>query len=347
MFTPKITIIIPIYNTSKYLRKCLDSIIHQTLSHIEIVIINDCSPDPLDHKICIDYEKRDSRITYIQHQTNLGLGGARNSGLRIAKGDYIWFIDSDDFIDINACEFLYKLSKKEHSDVIAFSATSHIDGSLNLAKKKYYYYNRSRSILDQKLSGSEFIDLAILTQSFHVSACLHLFKKELLSHFKFRENVVHEDTDIIPIIIYSADSIFCVKYAPYYRLLREDSITQKIMTEKTLIDKISSVESLLNYLSKQQISADSSLSLYAHYDFHFTKSLYSMLENRSGLVESKFMLLNNKYNNYFQDTLIVGNEPEDIDLNKKYLHLKNELQTIKASRFWRVSKYLRKAKDFW
>jgi glycosyltransferase involved in cell wall biosynthesis len=355
---PNISVIVPVYNTSKYLRTCLDSIINQTLSNIEIIIINDCSPDPLDHDICTDYGKIDQRITYIKHKTNLGLGGARNSGLNIASGDYIWFVDSDDFIDLNSCEFLYKLADTKHVDVIAFSATSHVNGSLDLSKKKWYYYQRDTSILDQTLSGKDFIDAASLSQSFHVSACLHLFKRQLISNFRFRENVIHEDIDFTPVIIYNASSIYCIKYAPYYRLLREDSISLREINERTLVDKFSCVESLLNYAKVYNLHNSDPLLSFIHQQFNSIKYLYLKFEKKTEFTENLFSSLSNKYNNDFpgQSPLLVEDKHEgykrkylqlkqELDTAKKgYLHLKRELDTIKRSRFWKITEYLRRIK---
>lgn len=341
--TPAISIIVPVYDTSDYLKKCLDSIINQSLINIEIIIINDCSPDPLDHDICTDYEKKDPRVIYIKHKTNRGLGGARNSGLNIAHGDYIWFIDSDDFIDINACEFLYYLADTQQAEIIAFSATSHINGNLDLSSYDYYNYNRDISILNKLFNGKDFIDIAILTQSFHVSACLHLFKKSLFLSYKFRENVVHEDTDLIPIIIHNASFVFCTKYAPYYRLLREGSITQTIINERRLIDKFLCVNSLLSYLNEQDIKMDDPLVIFMVNEFTSLTNIYSKFDKKTDLTEKKFILLNNKYNSFVREPLPIIHNKDT--LNEKYLHIKHELENIKGSRFWKVSEFLRKLKS--
>jgi len=356
---PKISIIVPVYNTSSYLNKCLGSIINQTFFDIELIIVNDCSPDPLDHEICIEYEKNDSRITYIKHESNRGLGGARNSGLDVAKGDYIWFVDSDDYIDLNACEFLHNLADAVRVDIIAFSATSHVNGSLNLSKKKYYYYWRDRSILDQVLSGKSFIDEASLSQSFHVSACLHLFKRQLISHFRFRENVVHEDTDLIPIVIYSAKSIYCIKYSPYYRLLREDSITQKEVSEGTLVDKFSCVEALFDYAEKYKLCDRDPLLNYIHNEFNNVKNIYLQFDKENKYMEDLFGSLNNRYKSNIEPPCFPFNQDENEGYKTRYLELKaelkkikkrnlwikQELDTIKNSRFWKITQYLRRIKE--
>ena len=346
MNKPNGSISIPVYNVSHYLQKCLKSVVNQTLNNIEIIVVNDCSPDPLDENICTDFASKDERITYIRHKKNLGLGGARNTGLNIATGDYIWFIDSDDFIDINACKFLYNLTKTTNIDVIAFSATSHVNGNLNLSGKEYYYYKRECATLDQIFTGKEFIDTASVYNSFHVSACLHLFKRQLISNYRFRENVIHEDTDLIPIVIYNASSIYCIKYAPYYRLLREGSVTQSEINERTLVNKISSVESLLNYAKKYKLHDPDPLLSFIHKEFNYIDNLYFEFGKKTKLTEDLFSSLRIQYKNSIQGKPSSFDKDNHEDFKKKYLHLKQELDTIKNSHFWKITEYLRSIKYF-
>ena len=103
----KISIIIPVYNTEKYLKKCLDSIINQTLKSLEIICIDDCSTDNCLH-ILKEYQLKDNRIKIIEQKENKGQGVARNLGLNIAEGEYIMFLDPDDWLELNALEILYK-----------------------------------------------------------------------------------------------------------------------------------------------------------------------------------------------------------------------------------------------
>lgn len=98
MLNPQVSIIVPIYDASEYLRPCLDSLIGQRLEALEIILINDCSPDPMDEKICLEYKAKDPRIVYIRHETNQGPGGARSTGLHRASAPYIGFVDSDDLV---------------------------------------------------------------------------------------------------------------------------------------------------------------------------------------------------------------------------------------------------------
>lgn len=119
MNIPKISVIVPVYNVEKYLERCLTSLLNQTLKDIEIILVDDGSPDG-SGKICDEYEKNHPNIKVI-HKVNGGLGYARNSGLEIASGEFVGFIDSDDFIDSEMYEDLYSYAKKESLDTV-FSA---------------------------------------------------------------------------------------------------------------------------------------------------------------------------------------------------------------------------------
>lgn len=111
---PKISIIVPIYNVESYLDRCIQSLLNQTLKEIEIILVDDGSPDNCP-VMCDEYAKQDNRIKVI-HKKNAGLGYARNSGLEIATGEYVAFVDSDDFVDSNMYQALYERAKRDNLD---------------------------------------------------------------------------------------------------------------------------------------------------------------------------------------------------------------------------------------
>lgn len=116
MTIPYISIIIPIYNVEKYLDRCITSIQNQTLKNIEIILVDDGSPDNCP-RLCDEYAKKDSRIKVI-HKKNEGLGLTRNAGLEIATGEFVAFVDSDDWVDVTMYETLYRTAKKNHCDTV-------------------------------------------------------------------------------------------------------------------------------------------------------------------------------------------------------------------------------------
>ena len=114
----KISIIVPVYNVADYIRECLDSLVNQTYQNIEIILVDDGSTD-LSGQICDEYAKKDRRII-VFHKTNGGLVSARKAGIRIATGEYVTYVDSDDWININAYEELVKIVIEYHPDIIAY-----------------------------------------------------------------------------------------------------------------------------------------------------------------------------------------------------------------------------------
>ena len=124
--TPKLSIIVPVYNTEIYLKECLDSIINQTLKDIEIIIVNDYSPDNSE-AIILEYQQKDPRIKYIKHDKNLSQSGARNTGITNATGEWITFVDSDDYVDLNTYQTMISLIDKHQADLGIFSAVDFDD----------------------------------------------------------------------------------------------------------------------------------------------------------------------------------------------------------------------------
>ncbi|MHC6204325.1 glycosyltransferase family 2 protein [Breznakiellaceae bacterium SP9] len=240
---PKFSLIIPVYNVERYLADCLDSCINQTFKDIEIICINDCSPDG-SSKILDEYAKRDPRIKVIIHEKNRGLGGARNTGIEAAKGEYCWFIDSDDIIALDACEFLFSVIKKTQIDIIRFNLTNFDDDRI------------FRMGIFSRIDECGWPYNIILTKKDHtglketeVTACTFAVLSALLKKFRFREQVVHEDVDFVPILFSEAMSIRCINSAPYFRRLHNKSITGGGIAEQIrIVDKLAAINSLNNYI---------------------------------------------------------------------------------------------------
>lgn len=126
---PKVSVIVPIYNVEKYLRRCLDSLVNQTLTDIEIILVDDESPDN-SNEIYKEYLAKDNRIKLVQKK-NGGLGFARNSGLEIATGEFIAYIDSDDYVDVNMFKKLYDTSKNNNLDTV-YCGYNNLDDELKV-----------------------------------------------------------------------------------------------------------------------------------------------------------------------------------------------------------------------
>ncbi|MDR1943045.1 MAG: glycosyltransferase [Endomicrobium sp.] len=143
MNSPKVSVIIPVYNTEKYLRQCLDSVVNQTLKDIELICINDGSTDN-SLKILNEYASSDNRIKLISLIDNKGVSFTRNFGIRVSKGRYIGFVDSDDWIDLNFYENLYLTAEKENSDIVAASTI------VNVKQNKKSPWNWNKGNEDEK-----------------------------------------------------------------------------------------------------------------------------------------------------------------------------------------------------
>lgn len=130
----KISVIIPVYNAEKTLKKCLDSILNQSLKEIEIILINDGSKDKSDG-ICQNYVKKDTRILYI-NKSNEGCSITRNLGIDIAKGKYITFVDSDDYLEKEMYKSMYNIAKKDNSDIVVCG--------FNILDEKYNHLEKVR-----------------------------------------------------------------------------------------------------------------------------------------------------------------------------------------------------------
>ena len=146
---PKISIIIPVYNVEKYLRECLNSVVNQTMRDIEIICVNDGSTDgSLD--ILKEYAKKDDRIIVI-NQTNGFVESARNNGLKIAKGEYIQFVDSDDYLELNACETAYKYALQYDADVVVWGYKNFPEQVGNVKNKRYTLKHKGIKVFHEGL----------------------------------------------------------------------------------------------------------------------------------------------------------------------------------------------------
>lgn len=263
MSEPKISIIIPVYNVEKYLRDCLDSCINQTLENIEIICVDDCSPDN-SIKILEEYQAKDSRIKIFRHKENKNLGAARNTGLQAANGEYIWFVDSDDFIDTKACQILYNAIKEFDVDMLCFSALrfSETEGIRHFFYDKYYHQGvQINKIYHPKTKWKE-----IIFKHLNVTAWAYITKTSVIQKFRFREGVWHEDVDFTPILLASVNSFCYIPYTAYFYRTNLNSTTQTPMTQKRLEDLIQALESLNNFAVNNKIKKD-------HFLYHYAASM--------------------------------------------------------------------------
>lgn len=232
---PLISIIIPVYNVEPFIRRCLDSIINQTYSNLEIVLIDDGSTDR-SGLICDEYKNKDKRITII-HQKNQGLSMARNAGLNICKGEYIVFVDSDDFVDPKFVEILHRNLIKNNADISICSAFEIIDNNLT----------------NMDLCGEGIISYKSIKRPFVWNK---LYKKELFIDIRFKANSYCEDLWIFyPLLSRARKIVGTLECLYYYNRCNSASITH-ITNNKSAIDRCEAYSSMLIFSSKNDVNDD-------------------------------------------------------------------------------------------
>ena len=213
MTTPLISIIVPIYNVELYLRRCLDSVLNQTYTNLEIILVDDGSPDGCP-QICDEYAAKDKRIIVI-HKGNGGLSTARNAGLDICKGEYISFIDSDDWVSEKYIETLFNISTKENADI---AIGEYISTSGNILKEQ-------NSIFIKTFSSKEALfRLFSKNNTTYTISCAKLYKRELFSSLRFPIGKYHEDEFTTYILFYNSKKIAYTSEILYYYYQRAGSI---------------------------------------------------------------------------------------------------------------------------
>lgn len=235
--TPLVSIIVPIYNVEQYLAECLDSLMNQTLRDIEIICVNDGSQDN-SADIVRKYMQADSRIKLIE-QENCGLSGARNAGLKVAKGEYVYFMDSDDWLEHDAMDVCYQKAIRGNVDVVLFDALSFVDGVEKCSEEIQNDYNRSKllqSYANQAMPAKQLFKQMIQTGAMRASACLNFIRRELLmkNNLDFKEGLIHEDELFTPQLYALANTMMYIPRMFFHRRVRQGSIMTSVKIEKTL-----------------------------------------------------------------------------------------------------------------
>ena len=223
----KVSIIVPVYNVEDYLCDCLSSLERQTLQGIEIIIINDGSTDNSRQKAQEFVERNDNFI--IIDRENGGLSAARNMGLDVARGEFVYFLDSDDYLADNAMETLYIFAKENGLDVIKFSAYTFTD------KNKDYKWERNAGYkysgeYEGFYYGGDLIMRCARNDDVFPSCCLIFSRREVIdnNNLRFQEGIIHEDNLFHFELLTLSKKVAVVNQPLYYRRYRSGSITQKI-----------------------------------------------------------------------------------------------------------------------
>ena len=210
---PKVSVIVPVYNTENYIEKCLNSLVNQTLEDIEIIVINDGSTDDSENLIDKFIGKYPNKIKYYKKE-NGGLSEARNYGLNYVTGEYIGFIDSDDYIELSMYEKMYNLAQNEQADIVECDFTWEYPDKIKID------------------TGIEYKDKEDLFTNSRVMACNKIFKKDIIDDIKFPKGLRYEDVEFFYKLLPNVNKIAVLKEPLYYYIQRESSISN-LQNERT------------------------------------------------------------------------------------------------------------------
>lgn len=248
---PLISIIVPIYNVEEFLPKCIDSILKQTYENFELILVNDGSPDNCK-EICMEYSQKDNRIIVINKE-NGGLSSARNAGIDYASGEYIGFVDSDDYIASDMYEVLLSNMLKEKVE-ISICGRYYVYGVKNVVKHRQNIY--------LKMSSEEAIKKMNTFGYYDVASWDKLYKKELFNGIRFPLNKLSEDWYTTYKLFDKAKSVIYDSTPKYYYRQRNQSITH---SKKVNYEPIYASKEVLNLVrEKYPNSIDSAISAYVY-----------------------------------------------------------------------------------
>lgn len=236
-----ITIVVPVYKVEQYLKKCVDSIINQTYKNLEIILVDDGSPDNCGN-MCDEYANLDSRVKVI-HKENGGLSSARNAGIEVATGKYISFVDSDDYITNDYIEYMYKILKQNNVKM------STCETKIIYEDKPILRNDTNSSV---KILNKRDLFYAILfNQKSDVSAYSKLYDIDLFEDIRYPNGIVYEDTATTYKLIEKCDRIAVGSKECYYYYTRLGSISKSKGFNKKELDYIKNTDEMLSYLRNQ------------------------------------------------------------------------------------------------
>lgn len=280
------SIIVPIYKVEKYLRSCVDSILSQSYSDFEIILVDDGSPDNCG-KICEEYAEADSRIKVV-HKENGGLSSARNAGLDVAVGDYVIFVDSDDYWDDNtALEHFHRNLAETHADLLVFPAKRYYEEENRFTYILNMSVDRNR-VIDTNVNRS--IEYLLENNIYRAAAWNKVIRRFIINDYqmRFKEGYLSEDMDWCgDLLIYCKRFDFYEKPLYVYRQQRSGSITSG-KTEKLVADKIYMCKKGYNQAKQMEDTKKGSLlASYYAYEYSVTLGISRNVKNQKILNDMK------------------------------------------------------------
>lgn len=300
-----LSVIVPIYNTEVELRRCIDSILNQKYKNLEVILVNDGSIDQsLD--ICIEYKNKDNRVKIIDKE-NGGLSSARNAGIKIATGEFITFVDSDDKIEEEIYSVAMNELSKDKYDVLDFEVSFNLEEKvLGTQYTKQVLYDKD-IILDYLKTGQ--------TKKTPFSVCRKVYKKKLFNEIKFPIGKINEDIATNFKLLSQSNAMIKIDRIGYYYIQEGESITRKKLTQKDfdLIDASLELEKLANDYEDDELNRLAAVKVGRSYFSLLAKIAYYGIDDQLDKKEIiKYLTINLR--KYYK--LLITSE---IQLNRKVL----------------------------
>lgn len=297
----KLSIIVPVYNVEEYLYECIDSILNQTFRNFELILVDDGSVDSCP-QICDEYAKKDSRIKVI-HKKNGGLSSARNAGLKVATGEFVTFVDSDDYLSNKTYENAFLMIKENNADIAIFG--------------RYYVYSDNKKIIKEKQHINLVMDSAQATALMNISllgyydtaAWDKVYRRSLFSDILYPKNRISEDWFTTYKVFAKAKVIVYDSTPLYYYRQRNGSITHTYT--KVNLDAVNASTEVLNFVRKNQ----KEYTIYAIFAFVFAN--IGAIDNLLIQPNLNFKKINELYKSIRPYFSKIKKIPEMKDLNRE------------------------------
>ena len=335
-----ISVIIPVYNTEEYIVECIESVLENNYTDYEIICINDGSTDSsleLINNLAKTYD-----CIKVVSQENKGLSATRNKAIQLAKGKYIYFLDSDDKISSDALENFWKYLENDNLDVLYFSGDSFFEKqeleeqfewfiTAYLRKGKYEQYSSGLALLkDLREQGD-----------YSVSACTQIVRREFLiqNDIKFYEGIIHEDNLFTFQVLYNAKRARCVNDIYFYRRVREDSIMTTQKTYKNLLGYYTCFINVLNCIRGEKI------------DKEYENAISGVLRSLKYNIQKSYFTIEKEQREFFYDLLnaddriffksvILQEMEREVKLKREIKRVRKQLYRLEESTMLKVGKFI-------
>lgn len=337
----KVSVIIPVFNTEKYIEECLESVLNQSLKDIEIICVNDGSVDR-SLEILRAYEKQYDQIKVID-QLNAGQSAARNRALQIAEGDYVYFMDSDDLITSHMLEELWTICEEKNLDLLYFSGTSFYENE-ELSEKHSGFSNSyyRKGIYTDVIDGPRMMAVLRNNRDYFVSPCLQIINRKFLveSGIKFIEGIIHEDNCFSFQILLKASRVFCVNDIYFYRRVRTASVMTQDENIRNLRGYFCCLVEQMNFVGQfdfDDVEINKKIDLTLWLLNHQIQRIYQKITPKE---QQEFIRQCTPYERVLFNALILDTIQVNAESKKKIKKLNDQIKKIKESHSYKIGRRL-------